>query len=116
MATDKRRSKLVFRDLDSSTETRPLTIYALDAAGKVLSKTAVSDNGEVDLTPDAVAKAARVVIARTPEGSDEPDLKNAVAFHASEIAEKLRGRDAIELGPSHAGILFPIYRCADGAV
>lgn len=116
MATDKRRSKLVFRDLDSSTETGPLTIYALDAAGKVVSTAPVSEKGDFDLTPDAVTKAARVVIARTPEGSDAPDLKNAVAFHPSEIAERLRGREAIELGPSHAGILFPIYRCADGSV
>jgi len=116
MASDTRRPKLVVRDADPAVQLQTLAVYTVDAAGKVLSKTAVSDKGDFDLTPEAVSKASRVVVARAAEGTDPPDLTNAVSFHAFEVSERLKAGEALEIGPNAIGVLFPPLRCADGTV
>ena len=116
MATDKRRTRLVLRDADPTVQTQSLAVYTLDSAGKVLSTAPVSDKGEFDLTPEAVSKASRVVVARAAEGKDQPDLQAAVSFHPFEISERLTAGDALELGPNQIGIIFPPIRCAEGTL
>jgi hypothetical protein len=116
MAKERRRSKLILRDVDPAVQPQSLAIYTLDAAGTVLSTAAVGENGEFDLSAEAAAEASRVVVARAAEGKEEPDLTNAVTFHAFEVSERLQANLAIELGATQIGILFPPFRCAEGTV
>lgn len=59
MPTEKRRSRLVLRDVDPAVQPTSLAIHTLDAAGKVLHTTAIGKEGDFDLPAEAVAKASR---------------------------------------------------------
>lgn len=118
MATDNKRCpRIVLHDAgDANIKLDSLAIYTLDASGKVLKTTPVSDKGEFDLTSEAVSSASRVAVARAAEGKQPPDLTNAVLFQSYDVAERLRAGEALELGGNDIGILIRPRRCAQGSL
>jgi len=113
---NKRRPRLLLHDSGADIKLESLAIYTLDANGKVLSTTPISDKGYFDLTSDALSNTSRVAVARAAEGKQPPDLTNAVLFQSYDIAERLRAGDALELGANDISILHPPFRCAEGSV
>src|SRR5437660_1978864 len=75
--------KLRLADAEAQHDVSKLAVFVLDAAGKVLSSAPVDKEGQFKLATD-VRGAQRVAIAEAPNKGEEPNLKNAIEFHAGD--------------------------------
>lgn len=102
-------------DAEPQQDLSQLALYTLDASGKVLSSTPLDKEGRFKLAAD-VRGARRVAIAPVAEKGEEPNLANAVEFHAADFARRVSEGVDISVQKDRWGILFPHQTCVSGSV
>jgi hypothetical protein len=107
---------LKLADADDTADITSLAFFALDSQGKVLNAALVNNAGQFDIPRDALAKAARIVLAPAPRGDEPLDIDNAVPFHLRDFINQFNANAVFELDKSRWTRLFPIRRCADGSI
>ncbi len=112
-SSDQGRIRLA--DAEPEHDVSKLAVFVLDAAGKVLSSAPVDTAGQFKLATD-VRGADRVAIAEAPEKGEEPNLKNAIEFHAGDFARRLTEGAEVVVPKERWTTIYPLWRCVSGNV
>lgn len=117
MARDKVRSAFKITPDERSTEELPqLAVVAYDDAGEVVATAYAEEDGSFKLDEGVLKKARSVAVAPLREGGKDPNIAQAVRYHASEFGKILDRGDVLEIPKSRWIEWIGVRRCVEGRV
>jgi hypothetical protein len=109
------QGRIRLADAEPEHDVSKLAVFVLDGAGKVLASAPVDKDGQFKVSTD-VRGAQRVAIAEAPAKGDEPDLTNAIEFHAGDFAQRLVTNGELVVPKDRWSAIYQVLHCVSGNV
>jgi hypothetical protein len=109
------QGRIRLADSEPEHDVSKLGVFVVDGDGKVIASSPVDKEGRFKLSAD-VRGAHRVVITEAPAKGEEPDLANAIEFHAPDFARRLADLGELLVPKERWTQIYQVPHCVSGNV